>query len=74
MALDRELSQVRDRVEDSAASVARPISRDHRGKVLTRPRMGFVYKSLDRMNNKKLQTIQDDSRRFFYVMQTNEKV
>ncbi|MEP3639971.1 MAG: cryptochrome/photolyase family protein [Paracoccaceae bacterium] len=44
------------------------------GKLRGNPRMGFMYKSLDRMNAEKRQAIQDDSRRFFNAMQANEKV
>ncbi len=44
------------------------------GKLRGNPRMGFMYKSLDRMNDEKRQAIQDDSRRFFNAMQANEKV
>jgi len=38
------------------------------------PRMGFMYKSLDRMNGEKRQAIRDDSRRFFNAVNANEKV
>ena len=38
------------------------------------PRMGFMFKSLDRMSDEKRQAIQDDSRRFFKAVETNEKV
>jgi len=44
------------------------------GKLRGNPRMGFMYKSLDRMNDDKRTAIQDDSRRFFNAMQANEKV
>ncbi len=37
------------------------------------PRMGFMYKSLDRMSDEKHQAIQDDSRRFFDAIAYNEK-
>jgi deoxyribodipyrimidine photolyase-related protein len=38
------------------------------------PRMGFMYKSLDRMSDEKRQAIQDDSRRFFNAIEADEKV
>ena len=38
------------------------------------PRMGFMYKSLDRMSDEKRRAIQDDSRRFFNAIAENEKV
>ena len=44
------------------------------GKLRGNPRMGFMYKSLDRMNGEKRQAIQDDSRQFFNALQANEKV
>ncbi len=44
------------------------------GKLRGNPRMGFMYKSLDRMNEEKRQAIQADSRRFFAAMQANGKV
>ena len=44
------------------------------GKLRSNPRIGFMYKSLDRMSDEKRQAIQDDSRRFFNAMQANEKV
>ncbi|MDO6522154.1 cryptochrome/photolyase family protein [Shimia thalassica] len=37
------------------------------------PRMGFMYKSLDRMSTDKRHAIRDDSRRFFKALETNEK-
>lgn len=37
-------------------------------------RMGFMYKSLDRMSEEKRQAIRDDSRRFFNAIEANEKV
>lgn len=44
------------------------------GKLRGNQRMGFMYKSLDRMGDKKRQAIQDDSRRFFKAIENNEKV
>jgi deoxyribodipyrimidine photolyase-related protein len=44
------------------------------GKLRGNPRMGFMYKSLDRMGDEKRQAIQDDSRRFFKAIDANEKV
>ena len=44
------------------------------GKLRGNPRMGFMYKSLDRMNDEKRQAIQDDSRRLFNALNTNEKI
>lgn len=44
------------------------------GKLRDNPRMGFMYKSLDRMTDEKRQAIRDDSRRFFRAMQANEKI
>ena len=44
------------------------------GKLRGNPRLGFMYKSLDRMNDEKRKAIQDDSRRFLNAMQANEKV
>lgn len=38
------------------------------------PRMGFMYKSLDRMSDEKRQAIQGDSRRFFKAIAADEKV
>jgi len=38
------------------------------------PRMGFMYKSLERMNDEKRQAIQDDTARFFKAIYPNEKV
>ena len=43
------------------------------GKLRGNPRLGFMYKSLDRMNDEKRKAIQDDSRRFLNAMQANEK-
>lgn len=44
------------------------------GKLRGNPRMGFMYKSLDRMSDEKRQAIQDDSRRFFNAVDADEKV
>ena len=44
------------------------------GKLRGNPRMGFMFKSLDRMSDEKRQAIQDDSRRFFKAVEANEKV
>lgn len=44
------------------------------GKLRGNPRMGFMYKSLDRMSDEKRQAIQDDSRRFFNAIEADEKV
>lgn len=44
------------------------------GKLRGNPRMGFMYKNLDRMDDEKREAIQDDSRRFFNAIETNEKV
>ena len=44
------------------------------GKLRGNPRMGFMYKSLDRMDDEKRQAIQDDSRRFFNAIDSDEKV
>jgi deoxyribodipyrimidine photolyase-related protein len=44
------------------------------GKLRGNPRLGFMYKNLDRMDDEKRQAIQDDSRRFFNSMQNDEKV
>lgn len=38
------------------------------------PRMGFVYKTLDRMNENKRQAIRDDVSRFFRALENREKV
>ncbi|WP_341861691.1 cryptochrome/photolyase family protein [Gymnodinialimonas sp. 57CJ19] len=44
------------------------------GKLRSNPRMGFMFNSLDRMNDEKRQAIHDDSRRFLKAMQADEKV
>ena len=44
------------------------------GKLRGDPRMGFMYKSLDRMSDEKRQSVQDDTRRFFTAIDANEKV
>ncbi|MEP0961646.1 MAG: cryptochrome/photolyase family protein [Roseobacter sp.] len=44
------------------------------GKLRGNPRMGFMYKNLDRMDDGKRQAVQDDSRRFFNAIEANEKV
>ncbi len=44
------------------------------GKLRGNPRMGFMYKSLDRMSDEKREAVQDDTRRFFTAIDTNEKV
>ena len=44
------------------------------GKLRGNPRMGFMYKSLDRMSDEKRHAIQADTRRFFSAIETNEKV
>lgn len=44
------------------------------GKLRSNPRMGFMYKNLDRMDDEKRQAVQDDSRRFFNAIEVNEKV
>ena len=44
------------------------------GKLRGNPRMGFMYKSLDRMSDEKRQAVQDDSRRFFNAIAADEKV
>jgi deoxyribodipyrimidine photolyase-related protein len=38
------------------------------------PRMGFVFKTLDRMSDEKRKAIGDDAARFFKAMENNEKV
>jgi deoxyribodipyrimidine photolyase-related protein len=38
------------------------------------PRMGFVFKTLDRMSGDKLQSVRDDSQRFLRALETHEKV
>jgi deoxyribodipyrimidine photolyase-related protein len=38
------------------------------------PRMGFMYKTLDKMTDEKRSAIRDDSRRFFKAIESNEKV
>jgi deoxyribodipyrimidine photolyase-related protein len=38
------------------------------------PRMGFMYKSLDRMSDEKRDAIQEDSRRFLNAMDADEKI
>lgn len=38
------------------------------------PRMGFMYKNLDRMDNEKRQAVQEDSRRFFNAIEASEKI
>lgn len=44
------------------------------GKLRGNPRMGFVYKSLDRMSDEKRQAIQEDSRRLFNAISADEKI
>ena len=44
------------------------------GKLRGNQRMGFMYKSLDRMSEEKRQAIRDDSRRFFKAIEADEKV
>lgn len=44
------------------------------GKLRGNPRMGFMYKSLDRMSDEKRQAVRDDTRRFFIAINANEKV
>ena len=44
------------------------------GKLRGNPRMGFMYKSLDRMSDEKRQAVRDDTRRFFIAIDANEKV
>ncbi|GGA09162.1 cryptochrome/photolyase family protein [Neptunicoccus cionae] len=44
------------------------------GKLRGNPRMGFMYKSLDRMGDEKRQAVQDDTRRFFKAIEADEKV
>jgi deoxyribodipyrimidine photolyase-related protein len=44
------------------------------GKLRGNPRMGFMYKNLDRLSDEKRQAIQDDSRRFFKAIASDEKV
>ncbi len=44
------------------------------GKLRGNPRIGFIYKTLDKMNDAKRQAIQDDTRQFFNAMLANEKV
>ena len=44
------------------------------GKLRGNPRMGFMYKTLDRMDDEKRQAIQDDSNRFFRAIDADEKV
>ena len=38
------------------------------------PRMGFMYKTLDRMSDEKRRAIKDDARRFFKALASDEKV
>jgi deoxyribodipyrimidine photolyase-related protein len=45
---------------------------DH--KLRGNPRMGFMYKSLDRMSDEKRDAIQEDSRRFLNAMDADEKI
>ncbi|MEP1766318.1 MAG: cryptochrome/photolyase family protein [Sulfitobacter sp.] len=44
------------------------------GKLRGNPRMGFMYKSLDRMGDDKRQAIQEDTRRFFNAVEAHEKI
>ncbi len=44
------------------------------GKLRGNPRMGFTYKTLDRMSADKRKAIQDDTRRFFNALDENENV
>ncbi|MEP5153296.1 cryptochrome/photolyase family protein [Planktotalea sp.] len=44
------------------------------GKLRGNPRMGFMYKTLDRMGEEKREAIKDDTRRFFNALEQNEKV
>lgn len=44
------------------------------GKLRGNPRLGFMYKTLDRMGDEKRQAVKDDSRRFFNAIDNNEKV
>lgn len=43
-------------------------------KLRANPRMGFVFKTLDRMSEEKRQAIAEDSARFFKALETHEKV
>ena len=38
------------------------------------PRMGFMYKTLDRMSGEKRDAIKDDAHRFLKAIENNEKV
>lgn len=44
------------------------------GKLRKNPRMGFMYKTLDRMDSDKRQAIKDDTLRFFKALADEEKV
>ena len=44
------------------------------GKLRGNPRMGFMYKTLDRMSDEKREAIKDDTRRFFNALEHHEKV
>ena len=44
------------------------------GKLRGNPRLGFMYKTLDRMGDDKREAVKDDTRRFFKAIENNEKV
>ncbi len=44
------------------------------GKLRGNPRLGFMYKTLDRMGDDKREAFKDDTRRFFKAIENNEKV
>jgi deoxyribodipyrimidine photolyase-related protein len=43
-------------------------------KLRSNPRMGLIYKNLDRMDNQKYTNIKSDSNHFFNKLEQNEKV
>ena len=44
------------------------------GKLRGNPRMGFVFKTLDRMSKDKRLAVKDDAQIFFKALENNEKV
>lgn len=46
----------------------------NRDSLQANPRLGMIYRSLDRMTEEKVTAIQEDSRRFFKALENNEKV
>ena len=43
-------------------------------KLRSNPRLGMIYRSLERMGKEKVTAVQDDSQRFFKALESNEKV